>query len=164
LWHPKHKLVAPKDFYLDQNTIPLTLLSHLLYLDIICGTIPTYYSAQYNCHLEKKWDISLGPRDISQDNRNKTSFMLLYYSYSRPLREARGNHCHTFIGTSAAAAPPPPPIASNRFPLPAARRCTPPPHTAVARRTPHAARRRHTPPSTVLLPPPADVPANADRL
>jgi hypothetical protein len=26
-----HKLVAPKDFYLDQNTIPLTLLSHLLY-------------------------------------------------------------------------------------------------------------------------------------
>ena len=30
LWHPKHKLVAPKDFYLDQNTIPLTLLSHLL--------------------------------------------------------------------------------------------------------------------------------------
>jgi hypothetical protein len=22
--------VAPKDFYLDQNTIPLTLLSHLL--------------------------------------------------------------------------------------------------------------------------------------
>jgi hypothetical protein len=39
--------------------------------------------------------------------------MLLYYSYSRPLREARGNHCHTFIGTSAAAAPPPP-VPSSR--------------------------------------------------
>ena len=61
----------------------------------------------------KKSGISLGPRDISQDNRNKTSFMLLYYSYSRPLREARGNHCHTFIGTSAAAAPPPP-VPSSR--------------------------------------------------
>jgi hypothetical protein len=125
--------------------------------------VPRYYSAQYNCHLEKKWDISLGPRDISQDNRNKTSFMLLYYSYSRPLREARGNHCHTFIGTSAAAAPPPPPIASNRFPLSAARRCTPPPHApphAVAarrHRTPlsHAARRTPTPHAAIrrLLPP-----------
>jgi len=26
----RHKLVAPKDFYLDQNKIPLTLISHLL--------------------------------------------------------------------------------------------------------------------------------------
>jgi hypothetical protein len=26
LWHPKHKLVAPKDFYLDQNTIPLNIV------------------------------------------------------------------------------------------------------------------------------------------
>ena len=54
-----------------------------------------YYSAQYNCPLEKKWDISLGPRDISQDHLHKTRFMHLYYSYSRPLQEARGSHCHT---------------------------------------------------------------------
>ncbi len=26
----RHKFVAPKDFYLDQNTIPFTLISHLL--------------------------------------------------------------------------------------------------------------------------------------
>jgi hypothetical protein len=26
----RHKLVAPKDFNLDQNMIPLTLISHLL--------------------------------------------------------------------------------------------------------------------------------------
>jgi hypothetical protein len=29
-WRPKILLVAAKDFYLDQNTIPLTPLSHLL--------------------------------------------------------------------------------------------------------------------------------------
>ena len=44
--------------------------------------------------LGKKWGISLRPRDISRVHRNKTRFMLLYYSYSRPLREARGSHCH----------------------------------------------------------------------
>ena len=31
---PKDKLVAPKDFYLDQNTIPLMLFSHLRYSSI----------------------------------------------------------------------------------------------------------------------------------
>ncbi len=44
-----------------------------------------YYSTQYICLLEKKWDISLRPRG----HRNKTRFMLLYYSYSRPVRETR---------------------------------------------------------------------------
>ena len=40
-----------------------------------------YYSAQYICPLENMWDISFGLRDISRGHRNKTRFMLLYYSY-----------------------------------------------------------------------------------
>ena len=107
-----------------------------------------YYSAQYNCHLEKKWDISLGPRDISQDHRDKTRFMLLYYSYSRPLREARGSHCHTSLEHQL----PPHPLLFHHRELvssvsrtpshaaaahAAARRCrTPPPHADAARRHP----------------------------
>ena len=58
-------------------------------------------------------DISLGPRDISQDHRNKTRFMHFYYSHSRLLQEAWGSqHFIIYHHLLSAAAPPPTPIAS----------------------------------------------------
>ena len=75
---------------------------------VFCQGVSTYRSARDvpECNL-LQCPVQLSPgkkvgypsdRGISQDHRNKTRFMLLYYSYSRPLREARGNHCHTFMG------------------------------------------------------------------
>jgi hypothetical protein len=45
----------------------------------------------------KKRGIYPSDHRISQDYRNKTRFMHLYYSHSRLVREARGNHCHTSL-------------------------------------------------------------------
>jgi hypothetical protein len=61
--------------------------------------ISWYYSARYNCPLEKNWDIPQ-TAGYPMDHLYKTRFMLLYYSYSRPQREARGNHCHTSLNIS----------------------------------------------------------------
>ena len=72
-------------------SIPRVCINKAVYSCLLSMLYP-YYSAQYICPLEKKWDFSLGHRDISPDHRNKTIFILLYYSHSRPLREARGNH------------------------------------------------------------------------
>ena len=49
-----------------------------------------------NVSCKKLGVISLGPRDISQDHRNKTRFMHLYYSHSRLLQEAWESQ-HFFI-------------------------------------------------------------------
>ena len=38
-----HKLVSPEDFYLDQNTIPLSLRYFHTYSNIFCGTIQYTY-------------------------------------------------------------------------------------------------------------------------
>ena len=96
----------------------------------------------------KKSGIYPSDCGISQDHRNKTRFMLLYYSYCRPLREARGSHCHTSLEHQL----PPHPLLFHHRELvssvsrtpshaaaahAAARRCrTPPPHADAARRHP----------------------------
>jgi hypothetical protein len=90
-----------------KREIVLQISNQLHFFTTVPSTIVTW----------KKSGISLGPRDISQDHRNKTRFMLLYYSYSRPLREARGNHCHTFFIEHQAhprscRRHPPPPLSS----------------------------------------------------
>ena len=60
-------------------------------------------------------DFSRRRRDLSLCRREKSRFLPLYYSYSRLVREARGNHCHTLIEhqahpRSCRRRPPPPPL------------------------------------------------------
>ena len=40
-----HKLVALKDFYLDQNTIPLTLISHHSSIFVVPSIAPPFFSS-----------------------------------------------------------------------------------------------------------------------
>ena len=60
------------------------------------------------------WDFSHWQRDLSLRRREISRFLLLYYSYCRLVRQARGNRCHTLIEHQAhprsccRRAPPPP--------------------------------------------------------
>ena len=62
-------------------------------------------------------DFSRQRRDLSLHRPEKSRFLPLYYSYSRLVREARGNHCHTSLEHQAhprrCRRRPPPPLSSR---------------------------------------------------
>jgi hypothetical protein len=61
--------------------------------------ISWYYSAQYNCPMEKKWDIPRTARGIYPLDHLYLDLCFCII-HSRPLREARGNQCHTSLNIS----------------------------------------------------------------
>ena len=72
----------------------------------VCSTV----SSTIDCF----WGVSPAAEGFIPPLREKSRFLPLYYSYSRLLREARGNRCHTLIEhqahpRSCRCRPPPPP-------------------------------------------------------